>query len=274
MRSGALDPFHDRRVLDIILQIAHTEQPDRIDCLGDFFDFASWNDKYLTDPGLEYTTQPAINEGHWWLRQLREACPDATISIHEGNHDNRMENAIVKHLRAAHGLRPADELDLPDAMSPERLLALHKLGIEWCGNYPDDSVWLTSNLRLAHGELVRGGAGATTKAYVESNAYSSITGHIHRAEMATHSRRTRDSLESITAYCPGCVCRIDGVVPGHSHRQNWRQGIALLDYAPETGEISICDIPISNGVAVWNKKRFEGRDNVAALRSAVPGGNW
>jgi hypothetical protein len=274
MRSGALDPFHDRLALDIIVQVALAAQPDRIDCLGDFFDFASWSDKYLADPGLEYTTQPAIVEGHWWLRQFREACPNAAISIHEGNHDDRMQNAIVKHLRAAYGLRPADELDMPEALSPERLLALHKLGIEWCGDYPDDSVWLTENLRLAHGDVIRGAPGATTKAYVENDAYSSVTGHIHRAEMASHARRTRDGVESITAYCPGCVCRVDGVIPGHTQRQNWRQGFAVLDYVPETGEVSICDIPVRDGIAVWNLARFVGRDNRERLHTAAPEWAW
>lgn len=270
--EGRLEAFHDRRALDVALQMASVDEFDRIDILGDWFDFVMWTDKFLRSPKFEYTTQPAIVESHWWLRQFREACPDAEIRLHEGNHDARMRGAIMTHLRAAYGIRPADEMDLPAAMSPERLLALHKLGIEWIGGYPNDEDWLNDSLRLIHGDVAKGTPGATARDYTDKGDCSTIYGHIHRREMVSRTIYGRGKARTIEALCPGCVCRVDGAVPGRKERQNWQQGLAIVDY--DEKEHTAYPVEIRDGSAIWNGLRFEGRDRLADLGRDCPDWAW
>ena len=273
MPSMQLVPFHSRPALDVALQLASSLQPDRIDILGDILDFVMLSDKFLRSPRFEYCTQPAINEAHWWLRQLREACPNTRMAIHEGNHDVRMKNSVITHLRAAYGLRPADELDLPASLSPERLLALHNLGIEWVGGYPNDEQWLGTKLRLSHGNKAQKPF-ATVQAIVNGSDTSHIVGHIHRREMASRTRFLSTGIETIRAYCPGCLCRIDGPVPGVSNRQQWQQGCAIVDYAPDGEAFSLYDIEIKDGRAIWDSHLFAHRDRLEDLRADMPDYRW
>lgn len=270
--SGKLVPFHDRGVLDLALQIAESEQPDGIYMIGDFFDLAMWTDTFLRSPKYEYTTQPSINEGHWWLRQFRMSCPSSYIIIHEGNHDARMKRMVMKHLRAAYGLRPADELNLPPTLSPQRLLALHKLDVEWINNYPSDRTWLNPTLCLEHGDLVRKDGGATSKAHISTASHSIIFGHVHRKEMSSRVIYTSSGAKTVMAYSPGCSCRTDGAVPGYSKIQNWHQGIALIDYTED--DFAVHDIAIDNGKAIWSKKVYVARNAIDDLKEDMPEWHW
>ena len=270
--SAKLEPFHDRAVLDLLLQMAVHLQPDRIDILGDWFDFVMWTDRFLRSPKFEYTTQPAICEGHWWLRQFREGCPDAKITMHEGNHDARMRKALMTHLRAAYGLKPADQMELPAALSPERLLALHELGIDWIGRYPNDDDWLNEHVKLRHGATIRQPPGATARAVVESSDVSVLFGHCHRRERASRTLHLHGGPRDITAVSPGCTCRIDGAVPGTKDRQNWQQGAAVVDYTGD--DYSIALVEIRNGRAICGGEMYEARDRANDLKADLPDWNW
>ena len=272
--TAHLEPFHDRCALDIVLQLAQVIQPDRIDCLGDLLDFAEWTDKFVREPEFINATQPAILEANWWLTQLRMACPGAAIGLHEGNHEQRMRRQLLLHLRCASDLRAADEMDLPPALSPERLLALHELGIEWYGDYPNDASWLGKGLKLSHGDIARNEPGATTAAIIKKANTSEIVGHIHRREMASRTIYIQDKPRTITAYCPGCTCSIDGVVPGVRAQQQWQQGIAIVEYNPEGHQVTRHDIEIVDGIAIYNGIEYTGRDTVNRLRSDLPKWGW
>ena len=272
--NAKLEPFHDRRVLDLVLQLVSALQPDRIDILGDFFDFVMWTDRFLRSPRFEYTTQPAICEGHRWLRLLREACPNAKIKLHEGNHDMRMRLQVMKHLRAAYGLRAADEMDLPPMLTPQRLLALHKLGIEWHGDYPNDEDWLNDNLTVCHGDTYRGGPGDSAKTIVMKTDTNVITGHAHRQELASRTLFLREGVKTIEVHCVGCACRIDGVVPGKKSKQEWQQGCGVAFYEIDGDLYSFTPIPIRDGKMVWNGQVFTARDCLADLRRDLPDWNW
>jgi len=271
VQTGRLDPFHSRAALDLVLQIAELEQPTRVDMLGDGFDLAMWTDKFTREVEFYFTTQPAVLEFHWFLRRLREICPGAPIRLFEGNHDKRMREALTVHLREACGLRAADEMHLPPALSPERLLALHRLAIEWVGDYPDGEEWL-GPLRLKHGATVRANPGDTAKVVAAGSDEHEAFGHAHRIEMVSRRIHTRDQDRTVTAMCPGCTCRVDGVVPGAKKSHDWQQGIALLTYT-ETAFTPIF-AEIHEGRVIWRNVVLMARDWVAALREDLPGWNW
>lgn len=266
LRTGKLTPFHDRAALDVVLQAAGLGDWDEVVFLGDMMDFAEMSDKFLRSPEMYWTVQPAIVEAAWWLGKIRMAADGARIRLLQGNHDLRAETAVITHLISAYDLRPADELELPPALSVPRLLGLERLGIEWVDGYPDGEVWLNNGLRCIHGDMARGNPGDTTKALVQKSPGSVVMGHIHRIEMATRTEYKRGVMRTITALCPGTLCRVDGVVPGHKLSQNWQQGFGVA-YYDEQEFASVQAVPVQGGLSVWDGRVLSGRERLDELRS-------
>jgi hypothetical protein len=276
LRSARLRPFHDRRVLDLALQIAVLASVDRIDWIGDLMDMTDWTTKYTRAPGFYWCTQPAIEELHWWLGQFRVALPDAEIVLYEGNHGARLRDAVLNHLPAAYELRPADELELPPVLSLPRLLALHQLGIRWVGDHPDEIDWLNDGVALCHGDVTSSTPGGTARKFLEDAAGTFIFGHQHRREWAAVTLTARSGRFEVEAFCPGCVCHTDGRVPGTKARQNWQQGLALVDYQVGGRAYEITPIRIVEGRAIWDGQWLEARDRLDALQEALDWqwGSW
>jgi hypothetical protein len=258
LHTTELIPFHDRRVLDLALQIAQAEQIDHISFGGDCLDLSEWSSKFLPEPEFFWTTQPALLELAWWFTQFRLAQPTAEFKKLEGNHDKRMPNLIVQNMRQAYKLRAVDELALPPALSVSRLLALHTLQIDYVENYPDNGYWLNNNVFVTHGDLVRGNPGDTAKAITNKTAFTTIFGHIHRRESVTRRLKTHAGDLIFTAFCPGCACRIDGTVPGSKSDQQWQNGIAIIEYTEDSE--NIIPITISDGVMIHNGVQWTARD--------------
>jgi hypothetical protein len=272
-QSANLYPLHDRRALDIVLQIADAAQPDRIDMLGDSLDMTDWTGKFLRTPDFTRCTQPSLLECHWWLSQFRAACPAAVITIHEGNHDKRLRSALLEHLPAAYGLKAADEMELPPALSLPKLLGLSGLAIGWVGEYPDDESWLNTAIMLQHGDIART-AGNSAKAVVEQADYTTIMGHIHRVEWVSRTKHGKNQQRPISAFCPGCLCHVDGRVPATRGRQQWQQGCAIIDYDSRGHLHAISPITITEGEAIWNGRRFRYRDRLPDLKHDMPNWHW
>jgi len=257
MRGGYDFGYHNEDVLRVILNIAEYLQPDRMDIIGDILDLAEWSDKYFRSPEMMETTQESINAAHWWLKEFRAVLPNTEMLVYEGNHELRMRKALITHLKVAYGLRPADHLELPPAMSVESLLALDGLGIEWVGGYPDNKVWLNNELQISHGDVTRAGPGDTTKAISKDAYHSQIIGHIHRVEMTTHTHNTRDEQRYVTAFSPGCTCWCDNRVPGNGTNRQWQNGCGVVEYEVGGSGFNITPIVVQNGRAVYNGKIFE-----------------
>jgi len=241
--------------------------------LGDIQDFAEWTDKFVKEAGFRQTTQPALEECHWWMRQVRETVPDATLEVHEGNHEKRVRDFLALHLQAACNLRAADEIDLAPAVSTQRLMGLDKLGIKWVDGYPNDLAWLCPGLRLQHGDTTSAVPGATARNMVESSDESVIFGHAHKTEQASRKVFRNGRWTTITAWSPGCMCKIDGTVPGSKQRHNWTQGIGLVEYTVR-GDFSLHTLPINNGGLVFGGRQFTARDRVEDLREDLPRWKW
>ncbi len=167
-----------------------------------------------------------------------------------------MKKALVTHLRAGYGLRAADRLELPPAMSVPSLLGLDGLGIEWVDGYPDNSLWLNDGLQISHGDVTRGAPGDTTKAIAKNSYHSQMVGHIHKVEMVTHTHNTRGDHQYVTAFSPGCTCWCDNRVPGNSTNRQWQNGCGVVQYEVEGDGFNITPIVVRNGKAVYNGRVF------------------
>lgn len=255
--NSELIPFHDRRVLDIALQILEKYIFDDIFLIGDFVDLSAWSMKFAALPEYFWTTQPALIELAWWLGKYRQASPNARMKLWEGNHEVRPETVINAHIKEAYELRAVDELDLPPALSVPKLLALHALGIEYLGDYPDNRFWINERTAIEHGDIARAGTGGTAKAVLSLKRYTSIYGHVHKREMLSERTIVADGHQIHTAFCPGCACHIDGRIPGAKSDNSWQQGIAVVEYT--SGDENIIPIAIDNGKAIYNGEVLTAR---------------
>ena len=243
-------PMHDRAACDVVLQAAELLQPQEIILLGDMLDLGPWSTRWTSDPSMRFTTNATLRELYAaFLRPLRALCPEARIIYLEGNHEKRIQDAIIGKLDEAHGLRTADTLDGNEVLTVQNLLALHTLDIEYLAPY-GAAYWLFDDIRIQHGAKARPG-GQTANAYLNGATSSRIFGHMHRFEMAQRKIQTPDGTKIITAATPGCLCRTDGAVP-HSGGDylDWQQGFGIVYQDAETKQTSTHLIPITNGTAV------------------------
>ena len=275
MLGVELDPFHDRQALDVALQITEAAKVDDLIWLGDFLDLPDWSDKFVREVEFVNLTQPALLEGGWWLAQFRMAAPQATGLLFEGNHEKRLITALLNNMRAAWNVKPITfggkqkdvvELQPTPAVSIPNYLSLDELSYKYVEGYPDGTYWLNEALRIEHGQIARGGHTDTVKAVVKDRSESVIFGHIHRIEMATKTLFERDQIRTVTAFSPGCLCRLDGAVPGYSKTMQWQHGIGIVEYDPKGTYFTIQPILINDGVAIYNGEYFKARDRLADLR--------
>jgi len=249
------EPLHDESALRIALSVARDARPDRVDILGDLLDLTDWTTKFVRTPEYQYQTQKSLLAAHAFLKTLRDMLPNAQIRLYEGNHERRLRSILMEHFAVAYGLKSVDELDLPPSISVPRLLALHKLKVDWVGDYPDEMSLLGNRVRLSHGDVVSSTIGGTARAKIESSVVSEIFGHAHRREWVSKTLYGKDGPVVIEGFCPGCLCRVDGIVPGTSASQNWQQGFAVIDYDDDHYAIT----PISiDGIAIWDGKVYTG----------------
>ena len=257
--TGKLDPFHDRKALDLCLQMAEKIKPDDIILLGDMLDLPEWTDKFMVSPEFYWTTQPSINELHWWITQLRQHCKKMVYI--EGNHEKRMSVAVVRNIIAAYNLKPANEPEKKSLTVPT-LLALDELGVEYCGPYPDGEYWINDNLRVSHGQIARKGGGKSTLAILNDARNSEIIGHIHRHEMVQKTVHPRHGIKTYVAYSPGTLARIDGVVPAYQSRNDWQQGFAVVHYQKGNGYFQIVPYNVHDGECMADGTVMKARKTI------------
>jgi hypothetical protein len=257
--------FHDRDALDVAVQLAEYINPDYVIYLGDILDLAEWSDNYFRTPEMYFTTQSSIIEGSWWLNQFKIAAPSAEHELLLGNHGMRIEKAIVNHLKSAYYLRPADELNLPPSMSIQRLLALDKIGIKFIPEYPQGEVWLSDVICCIHGDIARKPPGSTTTELIKHSDVTKIQGHIHRIELTSKNTHNKHTSNTIYGFSPGCLCKVDGSVPGSSNTNQWQQGIGVV-YFDNEGNITPIPVPIKDGVALFGGKYFMAEDRLDEIK--------
>lgn len=260
--DGDRKPFHDPRALDIFLQVAHQVQPDRIILGGDWWDLPGFS-KYPQSPFHARTTQGSLISLGWYIYQLRKTCPASKIDYLSGNHEDRMHKAVMQNLYAAYELKTLDELNGHPTMSVPKLLALDKMDVRYWPRYPDDQIWLSDTMYVEHGAKVVGRSGRTASAIVNNSVHSVLFGHIHRWEFAPFTIYDRYGSYNIFACCPGCLCHVDGRVPGHREKVNWQQGFAIVYYSENIKiEPEVMMVRIKDGKASFMGGLYSGDENL------------
>jgi hypothetical protein len=258
-----LDPFHDPAALGVAITLARVARPDRIVCLGDLLDLPAFG-KYRQEPGFAQAGNAALEVAHGWLAALAELAPDVVVL--EGNHDARLATYALDNARAAYGLRRAGD---PPASWPvltvPHLLRLDELGVDYRPGYPANAVELAPNLVAVHGSRLK------LRDLLGDESVSAVQGHVHRMGVEWRTVRSPSGTRRRFAATPGCLCRVDGAVPGvrtgldprhglHVHRpQDWQQGAAIVTVDPTGEREPVLElVSIVDGVAVWRDRHLTG----------------
>jgi predicted phosphodiesterase len=241
--DGELDPFHDDKAMALFTKIVEIETPEHVVLAGDIIDLAEQG-RWTQEAGFALTTQAALDATYRWLYDLRDASSSSLISLIEGNHDKRLQNFVEVNAKSAFGLKRAGWPDEWPVMSIPYLLRLDELKVTYHDAYPNAHVWINNNLRAEHGTKVNSN-GSTAQRYLNETPHvSRLFGHTHRQEVV--QRTTWDRMGKIRSQAinPGCLCRVDGAVPGvHSsigangkpatYYEDWQQGAAVIRYTDD-----------------------------------------
>ena len=233
--TGDLLPIHDRHAIDLVKQVAALADIDTLAFCGDGIDAPAISD-YVGTPDLTRTLQPSLVELDYDWAQIRHAAqPDEEYYI-EGNHDERVREALLKTAPELYGIRDVEAIkeDRPPQLSLKSLLRLNEKGVEWRGDYPDGEVLLNEGVELSHDWTLSSKSGKTVYQMIrdQNGEVSRIQGHGHRHEVAWKTNwKGRRRAEYFSAML-GCLCRLDGIVEGTQAKQNWQQSFGLLHYDP------------------------------------------
>jgi len=176
-QTGEMDPFHDRRVIDITFQLAQKIRPDIIIILGDGMDLPDWSDKFTQTPSFYHTFQPTLWELGWTLAQYRSLCAGSQIVFIPGNHDDRIKKSILKYMMQIYQIKPANTPDPLPALSLENLLGLRSIHVDIMEDYPKGKFWLNREMSFEHGTDVGAKSGASVTKTLDRSAHSRGYGH-------------------------------------------------------------------------------------------------
>jgi hypothetical protein len=268
-KTKELDPFHDRRAMNIFLQVIKEFEPDKIINLGDLLDFPQFG-RYAQEPGFALTTQDTLEEGHRFLAEQRANAPDAEIVVLEGNHDLRLASYIMQNAKAAFGITRAKDPSGWPVMSVPYLLRMDELNINYVAGYPAGEYYINDRLKCIHGRRT-GQRGKVAARVLEDERISTVTGHNHHIELLHKTLHSRNGPVSSYAASLGCLCRIDGVVPSYGNGINehgnavkkyedWQQGIGIIYYEEGEGDHTLVHVPIHEGKAIIDGKVYQAED--------------
>tara|TARA_Y100001973_G_scaffold63832_1_gene93336 strand:+ start:234 stop:1604 length:1371 start_codon:yes stop_codon:yes gene_type:complete len=269
-RYERLTPIHDPQALDLAVQICAEAQPESVVVMGDLLDVAAFG-TYDTGPDLRQTSAPSIAIAHYWLAQLRAACPDAEIVIVEGNHDARIRKAVARQMPEIANIQAAG--DDRSVMDIERLLGLEALDIQWVGSPYPKGWMLFDRIRCEHGSTVRAKGGATVAAMAVGAVVDTVCGHIHRREQAARVIKGRHGSKIVQVMSVGCLTRTDGAVPPGGD-PDWHQAIGFCSWDPESDHVSMHSVPIIDGRIHWRDRVYLAQDAQALAEQTAKATGW
>jgi hypothetical protein len=265
--DGEMISMHDDQAIACTLELLATIRPQRIIWLGDTVDFAEWSSKFLVLPEFSLTTQETIDSAHYYLADsLSAAGPQVEDAyLMEGNHDNRMANAIARNAMAALRLRKANAPDTWPVLSLPNLLRLDELGITYVDGYPAGRIKIAeaypgqAPLFALHGERL------DVVKQAKAERVSTVQGHAHHVALHSTTYYSDGERLDVEAWSLGCLCKTDGAVPstkgGHDVRgrpverqESWQHAMGVLTETSNGWWME--PVRIRDGKAIWQGKEY------------------
>lgn len=228
------DAFAFRAVLDF----ARDRQPDHIVIGGDFLELESCSQHGGNPSPLALVDE--IKAGRKSLERIREACPNASLTYLEGNHETRLHRVVAANLPTFDGA-----IDIPN------LLDLGSFGCEWV---PYRKLWQPTLANGVKGKLfyTHGEWATMHHAAKHINAYgvSVRYGHTHKPQVFTRGYGDGRVCISIGTGC------LRTLAPSWAGPNNgWLHGFGWDEFWPD-GRFTAKNIVLVDRSFSWDGKTY------------------
>jgi predicted phosphodiesterase len=229
-------PYHDKKMVDAVMQFVGEYEPDQLFCVGDEADSPEPS-RWTKGTAGEYagTLQKGLDSTAAIMKGFKEAIGDRPFHVMRSNHGDRIENYINRYAPALASLR---------SLEYQTLLGYRENDI----TYHDRPWRFSSGWLLAHGDegsLVKT-AGGTALSLARKCGLSVVCGHTHRIGIQHEHTAVNGSITS----------RLYGVEVGNmmdmskasylgTGGANWQHGFAVL-YKNDKGIITPTIVTITN----------------------------
>lgn len=252
-------PHHDVPAHHALCEWLRTFRPERGVIMGDLLDYDAVS-RHRKSPKWSRPLKETIQAAYEVLRDYVDASPGTVWEMVDGNHEDRMRNAILDSLPAVHGLTRAEIDGQPEPVvhSPYYLLRMDELGITPVDTGGDEythaQIKLAPDIAARHGDKARKGAGASALETLKQTRYSVLMGHTHRQGFVWYTTHDIDGKPVVVcaAEC-GTLAQIPGGL-GYAREPDWQQGWATVLLRP--GQHSHVELAsVIDGVASWRDWR-------------------
>lgn len=245
-------PHHDKGLHDAFLSYLADERPDQGIILGDLADYSDIS-RHRSTKGFAQSVNTCNDAVVGILMDYREASPETRWTVLRGNHDDRLEYALLDYKPELYGVRPGimESGDEVSSLSLRRLWHLDDLSINLV-----DEEWnrakfaITDSFTARHGYMVSEGTG---KQMLTKHSNSQAQGHSHR--MRFTYRTKHDPIDTKVAIECGTMAEIrDGL--GYADEPDWQQGF-VTGYAWDDGDFAVAPaVYIRDRILLPDGRRF------------------
>lgn len=222
-------PHHDPLLHEAVVAWLAEHRPHRGIILGDLLDLDAVS-RHRHDPSWTATVQDTLDAGYAILRAYVEASPGTRWLMLDGNHEQRIRNAVIDNLRGLYGVRRAGLTEDHPVLSVAHLLRLDELRIDHVrpeGGYEHEQIIVSENLAARHGWIARKGSGTSAAATINHLRYSTVIGHTHRQSIVHHTAHNIDGEPRTLLGCEaGTLAQVDSRGLGYAIAPDWQQGFA------------------------------------------------
>lgn len=224
-------PYHDAYALMQSLREGRKREVDSILLNGDILDFYQLS-KFAKDH-RKPSIRAELDIFRYFIDQLKQRFPDASIYFKEGNHCVRLQRWIQHNAQMFDGM-----------FGLENLVDFESHGIK----YLKDNIGVKfGKLNIIHGHEIRAGMGVVNiaRTYFMKAQANLLFGHWHQNQ--EYITRTMDGHIQ-GAWAQGCLCKLDAEYTFGINQ--WVHGFSIVDRVNEEGDFRVKLYKIINGEIV------------------------
>ena len=113
-------PYHDPRLVNLVLDVAEDIGCTHFLINGDFLDFYNINMHGPKSPRVIESLEEEFSSGLEWIDKIRNRLPNQKIHLSLGNHEHRLERFILKNCKAFYNI-----------LSVDKMLQLKRYNVTW-----------------------------------------------------------------------------------------------------------------------------------------------
>jgi predicted phosphodiesterase len=224
-------PYHDKAALMLALRVGKEKQVDSILLNGDILDFYQLSkfSKDFRKPSIK----AELDVFRFFIDQLKQRFPEATIYYKFGNHEQRFERWIQNNAQMFDGI--LDIENLVDFEGHGVVFLKDNIGVKF------------GKLNIIHGHEIRAGMGVVNiaRTYYMKAQSNLLFGHWHQNQ--EYITRTMDGAVH-GAWAQGCLCKLDAEYTYGINQ--WVHGFSIVDRTSDEGDFRVKLYKILDGDTV------------------------